>query len=313
MVGAVLSAAALTFIAHVPLLRVGSPPSLPMQPACCCSIDSADESTTDQAEALTKDEQALMALTDEELIALADDAETIEYTEPAPQPYVGPMPEPGEKLRGVLCSIELTEVGLVLEVAESLASGGDGRAGLGLFVRLAAGVESVTLTAGVAVCGYAHGRMVALPDQPGGKTVGFWLRTPLTSFFFERELHTVSSLLAPGTDVDTIAGHTIVRDDATGEVSAIEADASWAGARYFVPDSEQGMLDIMNIGQFSNDLAMPGTAMGAANGYGADSAERNLVRLSVALQTTRLLRPSTTRNRLMQCCRAICCRPVRCA
>jgi hypothetical protein len=127
------------------------------------------------------------------------------------------------------------------------------------------------------MCGYAHGQMMASPDELGGKTVGFWLKTALTSFFFERELHTVASLLATGADVEAIAGHTIVRDAHTGEVQAIEADPEWAGARYFVPHTDQGALSIMNIGQFSNDLAMPGASVNAADGYGTDSSERNLV------------------------------------
>ena len=49
-------------------------------------------------------------------------------------PYEGPTATDGE-LQGVVCSIELPDVGLVLEVADSLLGGGGGRAGLGLFVR----------------------------------------------------------------------------------------------------------------------------------------------------------------------------------
>ena len=261
--------------ARLPRTSQGRPaaPLLPLVSMC-------DDAPTVPDVEMTEEEQHLMALSDEELMALADGApgESVVYEEASPPEYIGPTPPPGEALKGIVCSFELPEAGLVLEVAESLASGGDGRAGLGLFIRLAEDVESVTLNAGVAMCGYAHGEMVASPDQLGGKTVGFWLRNVGTSFFFERELHTVGSLLAPGSDVEVIAGHTLVRNAATAEVSAIEADTDWKGPRYFVPNADQGELDIMNIGQFSNDLAMPGAvAADAGSGYGADSAERNLL------------------------------------
>ena len=278
MTSLLVSAAALALVARTPCVQQrGTQLALPVRAICLCAPQWADEISAEQAEDLTEEDQALMAMSDDELIALADAADTVELEEPAPPPYQGPTPAPGETLRGVVCSIELPEVGLVLEVAESLASGGDGQAGLGLFVRLAEGVESVTLNEGVAMCGYAHGQMMASPDELGGKTVGFWLKTALTSFFFERELHTVASRLATGADVEAIAGHTIVRDAHTGEVQAIEADPEWAGARFFVPHTEQGALSIMNIGQFSNDLAMPGASVNAADGYGTDSSERNLV------------------------------------
>ena len=105
--------------------------------------------------------------------------------------------------------MELPEVGLVLEVADSLAGGGG--AGRGLFVRLAEGVDSVTLPAGVAFCGYAAGGMEMAADSEGGKTVGFALRSADTSVFFEQQLWSVPDLLAPGSGVRHIAGHEVER------------------------------------------------------------------------------------------------------
>ena len=238
-----------------------------------CSARMCDDELSDQ-------DRQLLAMSDAELMALTDDdgACTTIYEEPPA--YEGPTPPSGVGLRGLVCSVDLPEAGLVLEVAESLA-GGDGSAGLGLFIRLAENVESVSLDAGVAVCGYAHGTMQSLADDSCGKTVGFWLRQPEASFFFERELHSVASLLLPDGDVTSIAGHALTRDTA-GAVSGIDADGAWQGPRYFVPDAEQGELSVMNIGQFSNDLAMPAEGSTAAESepadYSAVSADCNLVR-----------------------------------
>lgn len=179
--------------------------------------------------------------------------------------------------------MELPEVGLVLEVADSLAGGGG--AGRGLFVRLAEGVDSVTLPAGVAFCGYAAGVMELAGDSEGGKTVGFALRSADTSVFFEQQLWSVADLLAPGSGVRHIAGHEVERD-AGGRVQAISPDPDWGGARYFVPSREQGDLSIMNIGQMSNDLAMSlaGGAGGGDSQYSAESRSRNVLVLVQRLE-----------------------------
>jgi len=195
-------------------------------------------------------------------------------------PYEGPTAADGE-LQGVVCSIELPDVGLVLEVADSLLGGGGGRAGLGLFVRTMEGVRDVRLSAGTAICGYAVGSLEALPDSDGGKTVAFALRQPSTSVFFERELATVSSCVGPDCDADTVAGH-VLRRSKEGEVMSIELDSTWEGRRYFVPSSEQGELSIMNIGQFANDLAMPGAEPAA--GYSSTSASQNVLVLVQRLE-----------------------------
>ena len=131
--------------------------------------------------------------------------------------YIGPSTS--APLTGLRCSIELPEVGLVLEVADSLV--GDGDAGSGLFVRTMEGVRDVRLQTGTAVCGYAAGSYVREADDDGGKTVGFALREPNTSVFFEQQLWTVAELLAPGSSVKHIAGHSVVRG-ADGTVESIE-------------------------------------------------------------------------------------------
>ena len=214
----------------------------------------------------------------------------------APPAYAGPTPAEGQPLQGVVCSIELVESGLVLEVADSLLGDGAGR---GLFIRTMEDVDSVTLPAGTAVCGYATGSMEASADSEGGKTVRFALREPQTSVFFEKELHTVASCLSPtrrdeagaaAAPVESIAGHRVTRGAAGGEVEAIEADAAWEGARFFVPSEAQGSLGILNIGQFANDLAavLPSRAAPpAADGldaYAEASAGQNVLVLIQRLE-----------------------------
>lgn len=217
-------------------------------------------------------------------------ARWLDAAEPPPPPYVGPSPPPGEPLRGVVCSIELPDAGLVLEVAESVAlagvEAGDGDPGRGLFVRCMEGVAEVTLDAGTAVCGYAAGRMRRAADSAGGKTVAFRLKEPSTSVFFEQQLHTVGALCAEpsaaAAPVEAIAGHTLVRA-ADGRVEAVEADAAWEGERYFVPDAAQPPPSIMTLGQMANDLGL-GAEAEAAGSYEAAAAERNVLVLVQRLE-----------------------------
>ena len=102
--------------------------------------------------------------------------------------YAGPV---CETLQNVVGTIELPSSGVVLEVADSAVADG----GRGLFIRCMEGVESVTLSAGTAVCGYADGAMVKAADKAGGKTVAFSLREPGTNVFFEQQLWTVCRAL----------------------------------------------------------------------------------------------------------------------
>lgn len=162
---------------------------------------------------------------------------------PAPV-YDGPA---SRKLTGCVASVELD--GLILEVADSVVAPG----GLGLFVRCAENVDSVTVSGGTPLCGYADGSMEMAADSAGGKTVAFALRTIGTAVFFEKSLHTVGSLLDTGVD---IAGHRAVRD-ASGALSEILLDREYDGPRYFVPRPPDE-LSVMNVGQFANDLAIGG-------------------------------------------------------
>jgi hypothetical protein len=167
--------------------------------------------------------------------------------EATPLLYAGPE---AETLRNVQASIELEESGLVLEVADSLVANG----GLGLFVRVLDGAGSVTLDGGSPLCGYAEGEMADTPDAAGGKTVAFQLRSPDAVVFFEGRLRTVRDLLLSEEGVESIAGHALVRDAASGSVDRLELRGE---PRYFVPAAEQpSPPTIMTLGQRANDLAL---------------------------------------------------------
>ena len=204
-----------------------------------------------------------------------------------PSTYVGPS---CAKLTNCVASIDLN--GLILEVADSLVADG----GLGLFIRCAEGIDSVSVMGATPLCGYADGAMEEAPDSAGGKTVAFSLRDLGTAVFFEQEVHTVGRLLESGFD---IVGHTVTRDLASGAPTALAVDPGYAGARYFVPNAPDDLC-AMNIGQFANDLAIgmeplddAGDALGAskedsqskANGKYFDlSSTANLVLLVQRLE-----------------------------
>ena len=246
-----------TLIALMPPTPVRVPVQAARSALAACRLSASEEEFS---------EEALLSMSEEDLLALADENEMAasEVVHTEPPEYRGLTPPAGEPLRNIVCTVELPDVGvafthvpyvhaicsrwdtplsiqsrgatllwpgLVFEVADSLASGGDGRAGRGLFVRIMDDIEAVTLGAGTAVCGYAVGKMATEADSLGGKTVGFHLRETGTSFFFEQQLHTVASCLAPGSGVEAIVGHVIHRDADTGEVTAIEADEGWEGQR----------------------------------------------------------------------------------
>jgi len=204
--------------------------------------------------------------------------------------YNGPSPGEG-KLEGLEVSLPLPEVGLVLEVAQSVVSGAAGR---GLFIRLLDGFERVTLQEGTAVCGYAAGSMHTDADSMGGKTVAFCLRSPSTSVWFERELYTVSELLNRD-DVDSIAGHVAVRGEDEGRlIERLEIDATYQGPRYFVPDEVQPELSITNIGCLANDLAIGGAGDDSDESYADRSNTANVLVL-----VQRLERDHADRNLLL--------------
>jgi hypothetical protein len=167
--------------------------------------------------------------------------------EATPLLYAGPE---AETLRNVQASIELEESGLVLEVADSLVANG----GLGLFVRVLDGAGSVTLDGGSPLCGYAEGEMADTPDAAGGKTVAFQLRSCDAAVFFEGRLRTVRDLLLSEEGVESVAGHALLRDAASGSVDRLELQGE---PRYFVPAAEQpSPPTIMTLGQRANDLAL---------------------------------------------------------
>ena len=205
--------------------------------------------------------------------------------------YKGTSPEDGV-VSELAASLELQEAGLVLEVGRSVVAP-DGR---GLFVRCTDEEREVSLSIGTAVCGYATGSMQVEPDL-GGKAVGFALDSLDASCWFEKQLLSVRDVLELP-DVDAIVGHEVIRA-ASGELEAIELDAEYAGARYFIPDAAQpDEVSILNAGQFANDLAVrlppdgdapPAAATAAAaeaatDDYADASAEANLLVLVYRLE-----------------------------
>ena len=155
-------------------------------------------------------------------------------------------------LCNIAARIELPESGLVLEVADSSVANG----GRGLFIRVTDGA-TVTLDRGSPLCGYAEGAMEKVPDEAGGKTVAFHLRSPDASVFFEGQLRTVRELLDTS-DVDSVVGHVAVRDSESGELTGLQLLDDQQ--QFFVPRAEQpSPPSIMTLGQMANDLAVGGT------------------------------------------------------
>lgn len=173
--------------------------------------------------------------------------------DPTPPVYQGPL---CASLQNICASVELN--GLFLEVADSVIAPG----GRGLFIRCAENVEGVTVGGATPLCGYADGGMELSPDSDGGKTVAFALKSPGTAVYFEKELHTVGSLLESGL---SIAGHA-AELDASGVLTSVTLDPSYDGPRYFVPRAFEE-LSVMNIGQFANDLAIGGAEQPDAEYY----------------------------------------------
>lgn len=171
----------------------------------------------------------------------------------APPIYVGPMVEENQ-LSNVCCSVELSDVGVALEVADSVAVVDGGR---GLFIRCLGDSEAVALEEGTAICGYADGQMQPAPNSDGGKTVAFALASTEASVWFEQALHSVGDLLADDS-IDRIAGH-VAQYDETGRLAGVALDADYQ-RRYFVPSEASanppGGLTIGGLGQMANDLAV---------------------------------------------------------
>jgi len=126
-------------------------------------------------------------------------------------------------------------------------------------------------------------------DAAGGKTVTFALHSLQTLVFFEGAITNVGALFAAGLEID---GYLPTRDEDgggnSGAISGLQRDPEYAGPRYFVPESPQPELSIMNIGQMANDLAIgPAELSGAGDGgYAARSAASNALALVQRLERT---------------------------
>ena len=146
-----------------------------------------------------------------------------EDDEDATSLYLGPIVQDTDS---VVASLAVEDIGLVLEIAESVAVPGS----RGLFLRCAPGVEETTLPEMTLLAGYARGTWEA--SDMGDKTVvrpgssvtyiaggavlimarchrcqGFVLPGPETAVFFERELMSVQQVtaLCAGTDSCVLA------------------------------------------------------------------------------------------------------------
>ena len=100
--------------------------------------------------------------------------------------FTGPIGDPDE----MIASIEVQEIGLTVEVGPSEISPGS----LGLFARLAPGVETAALPEMSLLGGYARGKFSN--DASGDKAVGFAINSPMTAVFYQRTLMSVKEALA---------------------------------------------------------------------------------------------------------------------
>ncbi len=191
--------------------------------------------------------------------------------------YCGPiLPSEIEIIAGVT----LSELGLDLAVAPSITVPSQ----LGLYVRLAEGVESVTIPSMTLLCGYAkHGTFQRGAITDGGKTVGFLFNSVDTAVFLERQLMSISDALQYaakkynscglfGHDLQLIMNNgsdNLCKDDGGSIVIKVTPirqeflDAEQS-RRYFVPDMVSRVLNneeidlkefvIQNFCQYFNDL-----------------------------------------------------------
>ena len=204
-----------------------------------------------------------------------------------PPSYVGPT---AEQLVNCIACIELPNAGIILEVADSLAAKDAGR---GLFVRVMDGFDSVTLDENTVFCGYAFGELLhtAAPGEGSSRmedtTVALSLSSSLpgglsTAVFFDNQVWTLSELLSAhagedaGERVKSIAGHTAVFDEASGELVSLEEDAEYEGPHYFVPTDVQPSPPALDaLGHLANDLAVEPSGWGAGCGEATTYYERS--------------------------------------
>ena len=248
-------------------------------PACCAfepTVNvqvSLEDGSTELVTLTSDDDPARVAadlasrysLSPEKALCLQEDLalQWADGCENAPPIYVGPMCE-DNALSNPVASVELPDVGLVLEVADSVVA----PSGRGLFMRCLGEVESVTLEEGTAVCGYAAGAMSAASESD--RTVAFALASLDSVVWFERELRAVGELLSDPT-VESIAGHAATLDE-KGSVVGIALDAAYTGPRYYVPTEPLPTpINITAFGQMANDLAVElGDGDDSGDGGGRD-------------------------------------------
>lgn len=196
----------------------------------------------------------------------------------------------------MIAGTHLEEFDLELIIAPSIVV----PAQLGLYIRLAEGIDHVTLPPMTLLCGYArHGTFECNAMNSGGKTVGFILNSSKTAVFFERQLMSIGDALeyaAKKYGSCGLIGHELqvssnMLDGKEIKITPIKQQGLLEDdARYFVPDMVQRVLNneevnieefvIQNFGQYSNDLAWDATKkkMGREE-YNAQSEISNILRL----------------------------------
>jgi len=222
-------------------------------------IDGATETVTlrsrDDPARLAADFASRHGLAPEEAFALqAALAEEWQKANAKEAPtYDGPTCQ-NNALQNCIASSELSGLGLVLDVADSVVAQGE----RGLFVRCRDGLKSVTVDAGTPMCSYTGGRMRAEPSE-SGKDVLFALFALHTLVWFEDQLRTVGDLLDDDS-IDGFAGHVVIRDENSGALVGIKPDVMYSGPRTFVPDSiDPTLFDTTGaFAQMANDLAIGG-------------------------------------------------------
>lgn len=181
----------------------------------------------------------------------------------------------------IIAEATLSELGLDLAVAPSVTVPSQ----LGLYTRLAEGIESVTIPSMTLLCGYAkRGTFQRNAIVDGGKTVGFLFNSADTAVFLDRQLLSISDALQYAAKIYNSCGlfghdlQIIMNDDSDNtckddggsivmKITPIRHEFldDEQSRRYFVPDMVSRVLNneeinvkefvIQNFGQYSNDLA----------------------------------------------------------
>lgn len=214
-----------------------------------------DEDATRVAAHILKEHPDLQATQENLSTVLLDQLRKV-----SPAEYVGPQPKPGEKLTNVIATLPVGKTGIVLNVAQSLLSP---TAGFGLFLSKDSPiVPNLAMYQGQPLCGYA-GRPSAKPLEEGGRTIVNCFTSLSSDVFFENELQPLGRVIA-SKRINHVVGHRILTNEC-GDPVGIEPDESYAGEyRYFISDNDacSGPFNLMQVGQFANDLAITTTPSG---------------------------------------------------